>query len=300
MRRSSLRPHALAPLPAEDLLSDQQFRQLATLVEDHAGIRLPPAKKTMVEGRLRRRVRAHGLASINAYFDTFVHAGMPDDEFVHLIDAMTTNKTDFFREPDHFTFLQNEAVPHLLARRPGKMLKIWSSASSTGAEPYTIAMVMSELRLRMHNALQFSILGTDISTDALRQAALAIYPEDMMEPVPPPMLRRYVMHARDPERRTVRIVPELRRIVRYQRLNLMDASYAVDRDQDIIFCRNVLIYFDRPTQQAVIGRLCEHLRPGGYLILGHSEAAVGSYHACLHQVSPTIFLYEPAERSEAA
>jgi chemotaxis protein methyltransferase CheR len=274
-----------------DQLTDYHYRRLAHIIENHVGIRLPPAKRTMVEGRLRKRVRALGLTDVNEYCRRLFDDGALESEFVHVIDLVTTNKTDFFREPEHFDYLRSEGVPQLLAApRGGRRapLKVWSAACSNGAEPYTIAMVLADLALEQAG-LQFSILGTDISTEMLRQAETAIYPEDMMAPVPPELHRRYVMRARDPERRVVRIVPELRRLFRCQRLNLMDRSYPVPRDMDILFCRNVLIYFDRPTQQAVLQRLCDHLRPGGYLFLGHSESAAGSASTALRQVGPTIF-----------
>jgi chemotaxis protein methyltransferase CheR len=274
-----------------DQLSDRNFQKLATLLESHVGIRLPPNKRTMVEGRLRKRLRALGLGSLDEYCRIVFDQGELENEFTHLIDVVTTNKTDFFREPDHFEFLAQTAVPTLLAerRRYGEPhhLKLWSSACSTGAEPYTIAMVLMELG-RAHSRLRFSVTASDISTAVLEQAVTAIYPAEMVAPVPDEMRNRYVMQARDSARREVRIVPELRRLVRFLRLNLMDTTYPVDRDMDVIFCRNVLIYFDRATQRAVLDRLCSHLRPGGYLLLGHSESAAGSGLSGMRQVAPTV------------
>lgn len=260
-----------------DQLSDRHYQRLAQIIQNHVGIRLPPTKRTMVEGRLRKRVRTLGLSGLDEYCKTLFDQGQLEKEFVHLVDLVTTNKTDFFREPDHFEFLRTQVLPGLLADRQamgGRPLKLWSAACSNGAEPYTLAMVLADLAPRL-GGFRFSVLGTDVCTEVLEQAVAAIYPEEMMQPVPPEMLRRYVMRARNPARREVRIVPELRRLVRYRHLNLMDTSYPVDRDVDVIFCRNILIYFDRATQQAVLERLCSHLRPGGYLFLGHSESAAG-------------------------
>jgi chemotaxis protein methyltransferase CheR len=274
-----------------DQLSDRHYQRLAQIIEGHVGIRLPPTKRTMVEGRLRKRVRTLGLGSLDDYCRTLFDQGGLEDEFVHLIDLVTTNKTDFFREPEHFEYLAAEAVPRLLAERPSRPdphVKIWSAASSTGAEPYTIAMVLADLAPR-HGKFRFSILGTDVSTQVLEQAVAAVYPEEMMSPVPPEMRRRYVMRARNPAKRQVRIVPELRRLVRFRHLNLMDASYPVDQDVDVIFCRNILIYFNRPTQHAVLQRLCGHLRPGGYLFLGHSESAAGGNLPQMRPAAATIF-----------
>lgn len=273
-----------------DQLSDQHYQRLAQIIQSHVGIRLPPTKRTMVEGRLRKRVRALGLSGLDEYCKALFDQDQLEKEFVHLIDLVTTNKTDFFREPDHFELLRAQVVPRVLAERHAmgdRSLKVWSAACSNGAEPYTLAMVMADLAPRL-GGFRFSVLGTDVCTEVLEQAVAAIYPEEMMQPVPPEMLKRYVMRARNPARREVRIAPELRRFVRYRHLNLMDATYPVDRDVDVIFCRNILIYFDRGTQQAVLERLCSHLRPGGHLFVGHSESAAGSNLRQMRPVAATV------------
>jgi chemotaxis protein methyltransferase CheR len=261
-----------------DHLNGRDFQRLASFIQDYSGIKIPPAKKTMVEGRLRRRVRAHGLANLDEYCrHLFADEGL-QDEAVHLIDAITTNKTEFFREADHFRFLAEVALPALLGkRRPAseKPLKLWSAASSIGAEPYTLAMVLADFAQAMRG-FRFSIVATDISTKVLETAMLGIYPEDMIAPVPMDLRRRYMLRARDTSRGVVRMAPEIRRLVQFGRVNLMETPYAIDRDLEIIFCRNILIYFDKPTQQTVLERLCSHLRSGGYLFLGHSESLVGS------------------------
>lgn len=282
-------------------LSDKYFKAIASVIETRVGIRLPPAKLTMVEGRLRKRVRALGLVDLNDYGAHLFERGRLQDELVHLIDCVTTNKTDFFREPAHFDFLRNVAVPTLIAtqRRKPANLKIWSSACSTGPEVYTIAMVLQDM-IAAGAPLRFSILGTDISTEALEEARSGIYPRNVLEPVPPQTRQRYVMNAKDPRSDVCRIAPELRRMTHFQRLNLMDEQYPFDRDVDVIFCRNVLIYFDKPTQQAVIGRLTSHLRPGGYLLLGHSESMAGSGIPGLKQVLPTVFQASPAALGRSA
>ena len=281
-------------------LSERDFHRLATLVEGHCGIRMPAGKRLLVEGRLRKRVRSLQLADIPAYCRWVLDGDGFAAEFTHLIDAITTNKTDFFREPEHFRFLCERAVPDLLVRRDEAqpLLKLWSAACSCGAEAYTIAMVLADLAARpgpAHRRFRASILGTDICGEVLAEAARAIYPLEMVAPVPPEMRRRYLLSARDPRRREVRIVPELRARTRFARLNLMDGSYPVDRDVDVIFCRNVLIYFDRPTQRAVLDRLSRHLRPGGFLVLGHSESMAGNELA-LVPVAPTIFRRDAAGR----
>jgi chemotaxis protein methyltransferase CheR len=272
-----------------DPLCEKDYALLAEMLSDYVGIRLPPTKRVMVEGRLRRRVRALGLPSLAEYCRLLAHDDILDSEFVHLVDAVTTNKTDFFRERQHFDFLKSDIVPTLLAnRRPtgGHLLKLWSAASSNGAEAYSIAMLLAELA-HATGSFRYAILGTDISTEMLAQAIRAIYPEEMIQPVPPTMQMRYLMRPRS-GRGKVRIVPELRRLCRFVRLNLMDPQFPFDRDVDVIFLRNVLIYFDKPTQEAVIGRLISHLRAGGYLLLGHSESMIGT-NMQLRQVAPAVF-----------
>jgi chemotaxis protein methyltransferase CheR len=273
----------------EDRLHEQHFAELIRLIEGHTGIRLPSAKRTMVEGRLRKRVRAVGLKDLSEYGQAIFHDGKLDEEFRHIVDCVTTNKTDFFREPQHFTFLRDTAVPALLKlRRPsGSPLKFWSAAASIGAEAYTIAFVLADL-LGL-DGQPFAILGTDINQDVLEQARRAVYPMAFAEPIPEAVRRRYLMLARDASREEFRIVPELRRRVRFEPLNLMDERFAVDTNFDAVFCRNVLIYFSKPSQDAVLRRLCAHLRPGGYLLLGHSESLAGNDHPELRQVAPTIF-----------
>jgi len=271
-------------------LSDRHFRRLSELIESHVGIRLPEAKRLMLEGRLQKRLRSLDLDSVDDYVDYLFSDNHLDSEMIHLIDCVTTNKTDFFREPAHFDFLVNRAVPELLKpRRHGTApLKVWSSASSTGMEAYTAAMVLDDM-VRNGTKMSFRILGTDISTGVLQIARAGIYTTEMAAPVPPAMAKRYLMRSRDPERQEVRVVPELRKLTHFMRMNLMDESYPVDRDVDVIFCRNVLIYFDKDKQRQVVHRLCDHLRPGGFLMVGHSEAMVHNGSPGLRQVQPTIY-----------
>lgn len=284
-----------------DHLADKHFSAIAKVIETRVGIKLPQTKRTMVEGRLRKRVRALRLAGLQAYGVHLFDRGGLDDELIHLIDCVTTNKTDFFREPSHFEFLRDVAVPQLTQRHGGRppQLKIWSAASSTGAEAYTAAMVLQDL-VAAGKVARFSILGTDISTEVLKEARSAIYPRAFVAPVPSLMQQRYLMQSRDPHEGTVRVAPELRRNVHFERLNLMDEAYPFDRDVDVILCRNVLIYFDKPTQQAVLSRLASHLRPGGYLMLGHSESMAGNGIPQLRSVVPTVYQAGSAIAARAA
>jgi chemotaxis protein methyltransferase CheR len=271
-------------------LSDRHFRSIAELIEGEVGIKLPPGKQLMLEGRLQKRIRALNYPGPNEYVEALIQGGNVDSELVHLIDCVTTNKTDFFREPSHFAFMKDVAVPTILAarQRGSAGLKIWSAACSTGMEAYSTAMVLDDM-VKNGSRFQFRILGTDISAGVLRLAKAGIYPREATAPVPETMARRYFLHSKDKSRGEMRVVPELRRLTHFMRMNLMDKSYPVDRDVDIIFCRNVLIYFEKHNQRKVVDQLCEHLRPGGYLMVGHSESMVHAGSLRLKQIQPTIF-----------
>ncbi len=275
---------------SDDHLDMRDFQRIATLIGAEVGIKLPPAKRLMVEGRLRRRLRHLHLNSFAQYGDYLFRKDGLERELPFLINAVTTNKTDFFREPEHFECMEKMLVPALLSARTERapLLKVWSAASSTGAEAYTIAMVLADM-VATRRDFRFAVLSTDISTDVLETGRRAVYPAELVVPVPPGIRSRYLMQARRPGARPeVRIVPELRRQVRFDRLNLMDETYPYDRDVDIIFLRNVLIYFDKQDQAKVIRRLVGHLRPGGYLLLGHSESMIGTS-ITMRQIAPAVF-----------
>jgi chemotaxis protein methyltransferase CheR len=265
---------AYTDLPrGSDHLSRRNFQRLASYIYQYSGIKMPPTKQTMVEGRLRRRLRSLSIPNLNAYCEYVFEQGGLEQEQVQLVNVLTTNKTDFFREPKHFEFLTRTALPEIVAKRRGR-IKVWSAACSTGAEPYSMAMVMDAF-LGAGRRVPYSILATDLSTDVLEVARRGVYREEMLEPTPAALRRKYVLEARDRSAGLCRIAPSLRSKISFARLNLMDPVYPVERDMDMIFCRNVLIYFDKPTQQEVLDKLCDHLRPGGYLFLGHSESIAG-------------------------
>ncbi len=252
-------------------LSQESFAKFAHFITAELGIKMPDSKLTLVQSRLLRRVRELRLGSLEQYGEYFFTSGNSQerDEF---INAITTNKTEFFREPDHFRYLVENVLPTISPN--ASQLKVWSAACSSGEEPYTLAMLLSEYR-RLAYGFDFAILATDVSTRVLAQARQGIDQESQIEPVPPDMRSRYLLRSRDKSKDQVRIVPELRQKVSFHRLNFMDDSYRIADMFDIIFCRNVLIYFDRPTQEAVINKICRNLVPGGYLFIGHSESLNG-------------------------
>lgn len=275
----------LAPA-ISDRMSQRNFNRLARFIHEYSGIKMPPTKKTMLEGRLRRRLRATGAASFDDYCHFLFEGGALEEETVHLIDAVTTNKTDFFREARHFDYLSEVILPASV-RQGTQAVRAWSAACSTGAEPYTLAMVLDHFAAQSR-PFDYFILATDLSTDVLTTAQAGVFHEEMTAPVPPHLRRRYVMPAVDPGQPQVRIHPDLRSKVGFARLNLMDPSYPVGEPYDLIFCRNVMIYFDKPTQAGVLQRLCERLKPGGHLFIGHSETIAG-VDLPLAQVANTIF-----------
>ena len=277
---------ALKVQASDDRLNNRNFEALARYIYDYSGIKMPSSKMTMLEGRLRRRLRATGISSFNDYCDyLFKHDGI-ETESIYLIDAVTTNKTDFFREPKHFEYMEQVALPELVSAGH-KRIRLWSSACSTGAEPYTMAMIMQDF-VDGQSGLDYRILATDLSTEVLQAARRGVYARDMIVPVGSEMRRKYVMMARDTTRSDVRIHPRLRSMVGFARLNLMDNAYKVGDPMHLIFCRNVLIYFDKPTQAKVLSRLCDCLLPGGYLFVGHSETVTG-ISLPVRQVANTVF-----------
>jgi chemotaxis protein methyltransferase CheR len=229
----------------------------------------------MLELRIKRRLKSLNLTSFSEYCEyLFGHQGQKE-EIVHFLDVVTTNKTDFFREPDHFEFLTQKALPELIARtgleRP---VLVWSAGCSTGEEPYTLAIAMNEFGLA-HPGFQFRILATDISTTVLKKATLGIYSEEVVRPVASDLRRRYFMRSRDRSSNLLRVVPELRQLIEFRRLNFKDADYGITEKVDMIFCRNVIIYFDRTTQEQILQKLTHLLLPGGYCFVGHSETLHG-------------------------
>jgi len=250
----------------EDGLTTRDFTRLRELIYAETGICLGPEKKTMVEVRLKRRLRALNMATYSRYCEFIFARRGAEEELISLINVITTNKTDFFREPAHFNFLVQKVLPE--SELSGRPFVVWSAGCSSGEEPYTMAMVLSEYA-GAHPGFCYRILATDISTSVLEKAQLGIYSSACVEPVPIAMKHKYLMRSRASDR--VRVVPELRRLIEFRRLNFKEADYAIGEPLDAIFCRNVLIYFDRATQENILRKLIRNLAPSGYLFVGHSE-----------------------------
>ena len=275
-------PEAIRPL------SDREFRLFQTLVQREIGIFLPESKKALVVARLSRRLRALDLQTFTAYYQA-VEADRAERTI--MLDSICTNETRFFREPRQFDFLEQDVLPRWRAAgdaggRP-KRVRAWSAACSTGEEPYSLAML-----LRTHFPAEagwaVEVLASDISTRALEVAREGLWPLQRTESIPPAYLRAYMLRGVRAEEGKARAHPALKSLIKFMHINLNDSRYPVDGNFDLIFCRNVLIYFDRPTKSAVIDRLARHLAPGGLLFLGHSETLHNGAHALRH-VGPTAY-----------
>jgi chemotaxis protein methyltransferase CheR len=269
-------------------MTDEDFGRVSSFVYEELGIKMPYPKKIMLQGRLQKRVADLKLNSFKDYIDFVFSKEGQEDEIIKMIDLITTNKTDFFRESAHFDFLTNTVLPEICAEKPSRrIIRLWSAGCSSGEEPYTIAIVMKEF-LERHPDYDFEIFATDISLRILQKAASAIYSEDRINEIPLALKKKYFLKSKDQTKKTVRLTPEIRSRVTFQRLNFMDQYYSVEKEFDIVFCRNVLIYFERETQQQVITKLAAKLKFDGYFFLGHSES-ITNMKVPLRQIRPTIF-----------
>lgn len=268
-------------------MTDKEFKRLSEFIHTEVGIKLPLSKKVMVEARLQKRLRTLGMSGYREYYEYLFSSRGLDEEFVQLIDVITTNTTEFFREPRHFEIMCQQTLPAWReASGPGRPFRLWSAGCSTGEEPYTLSIVLSEFAQKTPG-FRFSVMATDISTRVLRMACNGVYPEDRVAKMASELKRRYFLRSKDRSKKLVRVVPELRRLVDFQRLNFME-SFSFPDPMDTIFCRNVMIYFDRTTQEQLLQKFCTQLRPGGFLFIGHSESLTGM-DLPLRQYAPTVY-----------
>jgi len=242
----------------------------------------------MLQSRLQKRLRELKITTFKEYADFVFSDDGQKKELIHMLDVVSTNKTDFYREPVHFDYLTETILQEfMVADRLNKSFKVWSAGCSSGEEPYTIAITLNEFK-QNYPGFDYSILGTDISSQILQKAVLAVFKEERIINIPLEIKKKYFLKSKDRINKTVRLVKDLRDKVKYQRLNFMDEAYNISDVYDVIFCRNVLIYFNRDTQEKVINKLCNKLKSGGYLFIGHSESILGM-DVPLQQIKPTIF-----------
>ncbi len=282
MNSQVLKPSTYSPL------SKESFSRFSEFITRELGIKMPPEKRIMLQSRLYKRLRQLDLDSLDEYEHHLFNLPENSDEWVEFVNLVTTNKTDFFREPSHFSFLVEKTLPELqngLCRdRP---FKLWCAGCSSGEEPYTLSMVLSEYKVA-HPGFDYSILATDISTRVLNHARIGIYDSERIDPIAEPLRHRYLMRSKDRDRAAFRIVPELRQRVSFGRLNFMNDDYGIRETFDAVFFRNVMIYFSKETQQVVLGKLCRQLNVGGYFFAGHSESLVG-FDLPIRQVENSVF-----------
>ncbi len=264
-------------------ITDEEFERFRSLVYRESGISLNDSKKSLLVARLSKRLRTLGLATFRDYYERVLEepAG---DEFTQMLDCIATNKTDFFREPVHFEFLRERVLPALDSL---KRIRIWSSACSSGEEPYTIAMTLFD-GVAAPLQWDWKILASDLSTRVLAQAAPGVYEEERVRELSPEVIRRHFLKGRGREAGMVKVRPHLSDMILFRRINLMDERYPIKTPLDVIFCRNVMIYFDRPTQQRLVNKFHRYLKPGGHLFIGHSESLQWVTHP-FRAVAPTIY-----------
>lgn len=283
---------------AQDSLSPALFTRFQRLIYEESGIWLGEHKQALLTGRLARRLRLLGLEDMKEYLHLVTQPDQQHERAV-MIDCITTNQTHFFREPRHFDFLAQQIFPQwhsaaILGER-SRILRVWSAACSSGEEPYSLAMLLLK-HFPADEGWDIEVLATDICTRVLEKARAALYPIEKAKEIPTEFLRSYMLKGRGEQREFMKISPEVHRIVRFARTNLHADSYPVFGAFDLIFCRNVLIYFDQHSKQKVIAGILGHLAPAGLLFVGHSEH-LGTTVPGLKSVAPTVYAHRTSERS---
>jgi len=264
------------------LLNNDVFERFRALIYRECGINLTDHKRALFRSRLQKRLSQLGLTSFQDYYDLVV--GEQSDEVITMLDYISTNQTEFFREPHHFTFLREQVLPELAVE---KTVRIWSTACSSGEEPYSIAITLSDA-VASPSTWNCRILASDISTRMLTKAATGQYSLERINSLPIDLVRRHFLLGKGNHTEVVKIKPHIANMAVFRRINLMDDRYPIKSLLDVIFCRNVMIYFDRKTQAAVVARLSRYLKPGGYLFMGHSETLQG-ISGEFHYIAPTIY-----------
>ena len=272
-------------------LTLEEYSKLCSTIYNICGIHLQDTKKLTVEGRIRKRMKSLKMDSYSTYINYALSETGMKEELIPLIDVVTTNKTDFFRENAHFEYLSQTVLPNFIeksrSRERGNYFQFWSAGCSTGEEPYTLAIVLNEFA-ESNRDFRFMIYASDISTEVLKHASLGIYELDKADVIPSNYKKKYLLKSKNPEKQVVRLIPQVRSQIEFSRVNLMREATDIPSNLDVIFCRNVIIYFDKKTQEQVLKRLASKLSPGGYLFLGHSETIMG-IELPLTRVASTIY-----------
>ena len=269
-----------------DELSDKDFKKLGVFVYKNYGINLYPNKYKLVSSRLKKRLINLGMTSYSEYCDFVLNTEKENKEVIEMINSLSTNKTEFFRENDHFNYISENILPSLLTSS-NLFITAWSAGCSSGEEPYSLAMILENHR-QSNPGFNYGIVGTDISTNMINKARTAVYQEDMIGDIPFNYRKKYLLRSKDRKKKQVRIIPEIRQKVRFFRNNLINESVPGNNKFDIIFCRNTLIYFDNHTHNLVVKRILEKLSMGGYLFLGHSESLL-NFNLGMEHIFPSVY-----------
>ena len=280
-------------------MSDGDFKELKEFIETGPGIKISAGKRAMLESRLHNRIKKLNFKNFREYLKFVFEYDKDGRERFKMIDAITTNKTEFFRESYQFRFLLEAVLPVLMAeygtgiKRP---LNAWSAGCSTGEETYSLAISLSEFAEK-NRGFRFSILGTDISVGALHGAVRAVYPEERISIIPLHIQKKYFLKSKDRTNRLVRVKPSLRSKIFFKVLNLNDQHYDTPGKMDLVFFRNVIIYFRRPKQTEILSRICNSMTDGGYLFMGHAETLI-NMKLPLYRAGMNVYRYSPEEENK--
>ena len=282
-------------------LSDHEFALFQRLIYEEAGIHLSQAKRALLIARLSGRLRALKLSSFGAYYRRVTKEGDPD-ELQRMLDCISTNETHFFREPKHFEFLERKVIPVWIEEAErgarARRIRVWSAACSTGEEPFSVAMLLLH-HFPASAGWSIEILATDLSTRVLERARRAVWSIDKAHQIPTPYLKAFMLKGTGAQEGNMKADDAIRALVRFQQLNLNDESYAVTGRFDLIFCRNVLIYFSAESRKRAVGRLLAHLQPDGYFFVGHAESLHGVTSE-VRSVVPTVYVLGKGPRGPAS
>ena len=275
-------------------LTAREFGRFQALIYREAGIRLAMGKEALLVGRLSRRLRTLGIDSFGAYCDVVERDVV---ERTRMLEAVCTHETHFFREPKHFELLERTVLPEWRRRADaglrGRRVRVWSAAASSGEEPFTLGMILHH-HLPAAEGWEVEIVATDLSEAVLERARSALYPVEKAREIPAPYLKKYMLRGTRTQEGRMKVGPEVLGMVRFGRVNLNDATYPVPGRFDLVFCRNVLIYFDRQSRTGVVERLLDRLEPDGLFFLGHAESLNGVT-GRVRTVAPTVYSLLPAE-----
>jgi chemotaxis protein methyltransferase CheR len=273
-------------------ISDELFLQLGRMITERYGIKMPPEKKIMFQARLQRRLRELDIYSFDEYAARLFTDSNDSTEFDLLADFISTNKTEFFREKDHFDFLNRDIFPEYLKNSKSALfpqMKIWSAGCSSGQEAYSIGIQLEEFMLKNGVRFDYSILATDISGKMLKSAREAVYPMSQVEELALELKHRYFLKSKNAKDQKVRVTKEIRDRVKVGYMNLMDGLYPFHAQFDVVFLRNTLIYFDPKVQLSVLIKVLDSLKAGGYLFIGHSESLI-NLHLPIQSIAPSVYM----------